>query len=114
MLLDTLLALCQREAADGARHAADDAMSLLRCMFEAADESQKRELRAMIGDVRRQQREGEIDGVTSTLALRARVMQINLLPELIQMQCSMMGAWGAATPRGYCTAGRPIVLRHGR
>ena len=66
--------LSAREAADGARHAADDAMSLLRCMFEAADESQKRELRAMIGDVRRQQREGEIDGVTSTLALRARVI----------------------------------------
>ena len=72
---DSADTLSAREAADGARHAADDAMSLLRCMFEAAaDEAQKRELQAMICDVRRQQRDGEIDGVTRHLALRARVI----------------------------------------
>ena len=27
----------------------------------------------------------------------ARLRAINMLPELVQMQCSMMGAWGAAT-----------------
>ena len=29
--------------------------------------------------------------------LAARLRAVNMLPELVQMQCSMMGAWGAAT-----------------
>jgi hypothetical protein len=32
--------------------------------------------------------------------LAMRLKRLNLLPELIRMQCSMMGAWGAATPDG--------------
>lgn len=32
--------------------------------------------------------------------LEARLIQINMLPDLVQMQCSMMGAWGNATADG--------------
>eukprot|EP00656_Telonema_subtile_P002062 TRINITY_DN1089_c0_g1_i6.p1 TRINITY_DN1089_c0_g1~~TRINITY_DN1089_c0_g1_i6.p1 ORF type:complete len:169 (-),score=49.71 TRINITY_DN1089_c0_g1_i6:538-1044(-) len=31
-------------------------------------------------------------------ALLKTIHHVNMLPELIRMQCSMMGAWGAATP----------------
>ena len=31
-------------------------------------------------------------------ALEKNIQQVNMLPELIQMQCSMMGAWGDAVP----------------
>ena len=52
-------------------------------------------------------------GCADEAALRARVMQINLLPELIQMQCSMMGAWGAATPTGHLTQLRTLDFGEG-
>ena len=32
--------------------------------------------------------------------LATRLRHVNMLPELLRMQCSMMGAWGAATPTG--------------
>lgn len=38
--------------------------------------------------------ECDVEKLTKTLH------RVNMLPELIQMQCSMMGAWGAATPDG--------------
>lgn len=31
-------------------------------------------------------------------ALKTKIRHVNMLPELIRMQCSMMGAWGSATP----------------
>ena len=31
---------------------------------------------------------------------KKKIRHINMLPELIRMQCSMMGAWGVATPNG--------------
>jgi len=33
-------------------------------------------------------------------SLAATIKHVNMLPELIRMQCSMMGAWGDATPSG--------------
>ena len=36
------------------------------------------------------------------------VFNVNMLPELVQMQCSMMGAWGAATPDGKLTQLRTL------
>ena len=36
------------------------------------------------------------------------VYHVNMLPELVQMQCSMMGAWGAATPNGKLTQLRTL------
>ena len=33
----------------------------------------------------------------SVKKVAARLRAINMLPELVQMQCSMMGAWGPAT-----------------
>ena len=33
-------------------------------------------------------------------ALVRTIRQVNMLPDLIRMQCSMAGAWGGATPRG--------------
>ena len=33
---------------------------------------------------------------------------VNMLPELVQMQCSMMGAWGDATPDGKLTQMRTL------
>ena len=33
-------------------------------------------------------------------ALAKKVRQLNVLPDLIRMQCSMLGAWAAATPGG--------------
>ena len=32
--------------------------------------------------------------------LEARLIKVNMLPSLVQMQCSMMGAWGNATVDG--------------
>ena len=36
------------------------------------------------------------------------VHHVNMLPELVQMQCSMMGAWGSATPDGKLTQLRTL------
>jgi hypothetical protein len=54
--------------------------------------------------------DGMAEGVCNTQAaggrtcdqssLAAKLMQVNMLPELLRMQCSMMGAWGPATPTG--------------
>mgnify|MGYP004054821373 CR=1 FL=1 len=38
---------------------------------------------------------------------------VNMLPELVQMQCSMMGAWGAATPTGHLTQLRTLDFGEG-
>ena len=58
--------------------------------------------------------QGMVDGVCATLkdeprctdaSKKAKLVQslyhMNMLPELIRMQCSMMGAWGAATDDGH-------------
>ena len=36
------------------------------------------------------------------------IYHVNMLPELVQMQCSMMGAWGDATPNGKLTQLRTL------
>ena len=40
--------------------------------------------------------------------LLQKVYNVNMLPELVQMQCSMMGAWGGATPDSKLTQLRTL------
>jgi len=39
-------------------------------------------------------------GECDVQALRRTLWNVNVLPDLIRMQCSMLGAWGSATPIG--------------
>lgn len=41
-----------------------------------------------------------VTGPCDVAALSKTIRHVNMLPELIKMQCSMMGAWGPATPSG--------------
>jgi len=41
-------------------------------------------------------------------ALLKSLQEVNMLPELIRMQCSMLGAWGKATPDGGLTQLRTL------
>ena len=38
----------------------------------------------------------------------AKLQKLNMLPELIRMTCSMIGAWGTATPDGKLTQLRTL------
>ena len=47
--------------------------------------------------------DGIVDGMCSvkkcdTEKYKKKIRHVNMLPELIRMQCSMMGAYGEATP----------------
>ena len=68
-----------------------------------------------------QEGQAMIDGVCATLKNEPRcqnatskaklvqsLLQMNMLPELIRMQCSMMGAWGKATDNGHLTQLRTL------
>ena len=55
---------------------------------------------------------GQVAGCNAK-ALEKKIQQLNMLPELIKMTCSMLGAWGTATPDGKLTQLRALDFGSG-